>query len=359
MSEGAPLTSHPGTERKRVLLVCPGRGSYDRSSLGWLKGRNEAARAVIEACDRQRTRAGRVAVSALDAEPAYKTQSHVAGENASLLTFACSLADRFTLDADRHEVVGVVGNSMGWYTALAVSGALSLEDAALLVDTMGSYQENNVIGGQILYPLSDEDWVEQPSLREAVEQALSEATRRGHVAEWSIHLGGFAVLGADSEGLKFLMSALPRQQRGERAFPLQLPLHSAFHTSLMEDTALRAGRELAGLRFRPPEIPLIDGRGVVFRPRTAEAEELRAYTLGHQVVRPYDFVTSVVTALHHCGPDRIVLLGPGNPLGGPVARILVQDGWRGMRTRAAFEAYNRENPLLLSFGVTLQRQLLT
>jgi [acyl-carrier-protein] S-malonyltransferase len=350
--------SHISNQSMRVLLVCPGRGSYDRSSLGWLKDRNEAARAVVAACDEHRQARGRPTVTALDSEPAFKTQLHVAGEHASLLTFACTLADRFTLDTERYEIVGVVGNSMGWYTALAVSGALPLEEAVRLVDTMGSYQENHVIGGQILYPLTDEDWTADPRLEGAVEQALAEATRQGHVAEWSIRLGGFAVLGADPEGLKVLMGALPKLQRGERAFPLQLPLHSAFHTSLMQETAQRAQRELRDLDFRAPEIPLVDGRGRIFRPLVSDPRELASYTLDHQVVRPYDFATSLVTALHHCGPDLVVLLGPGNPLGGPVARTLVADGWRGHKTRASFEAASREDPFLLSFGVTVQRRRL-
>ena len=38
--------------------------------------------------------------------------------------------------ADEHEVVVVVGNSMGWYTALAASGALDFDDGFRLVQEM-------------------------------------------------------------------------------------------------------------------------------------------------------------------------------------------------------------------------------
>jgi hypothetical protein len=37
---------------------------------------------------------------------------------------------------------------------------------------------------------------------------------------------------------------------------------------------------------------------------------------------------------------------------------MVAEGWRGLRTKAAFEAAQKENPLLLSFGVALQRRML-
>ena len=71
----------------------------------------------------------------------------MAGENASLLTFACSLADAAELDRSRYEIVGVVGNSMGFYTALVLSGALSLQDGIELVETMAHYQTKNVQAG--------------------------------------------------------------------------------------------------------------------------------------------------------------------------------------------------------------------
>ncbi|MEQ1505747.1 MAG: ACP S-malonyltransferase [Myxococcota bacterium] len=340
--------------RQRVVVVCPGRGSYDRSSLGSLRDRSAAAAAVIDACDRYRAARGKPTVSALDAADAYKSSLHVAGEHASLLTFACTMADLAELDRERYEVVGVAGNSMGWYTALAAAGALSLDHAIHLVDTMGSYQERNVIGGQVLYPITDEAWRVDPALVEAVEGAVTAIP----TADWSIHLGGFAVLGADADDLKRLLATLPPVTRGERTFPVQLPLHSAFHTPLMEATSARARAELTGLRFRSPAVPLVDGRGAIFRPRSADPEALRDYTLGHQVVRPYDFTTSIVTALHHTAPDRVVALGPGNPLGGPIARILVADGWHGIRTKASFEQENRDHPMLLSFGVSLQRAAL-
>lgn len=347
--------------RERVVVVCPGRGSYDRSSLGSLKGRGAAARDIIAACDSYRRTVSRPPVSEIDADATFRPARHIAGEHASLLTFACSLADLTELSRERYEIVGVLGNSMGFYTALAASGALSLQDAVRLVETMGGYQENNVIGGQVIYPLVREDWSDDPALHSAVEEALASAVARGAVAEWSIRLGSFAVLGADEPGIAHLLSSLPPQTRGERTYPLRLPLHSAFHTSLLTETALRAQRDLlseGGIVFRAPEIPLVDGRGVLYRPISAEPSEIADYTLGHQVYRPYDFATSLLSAVRRCAPDRIVLLGPGNPLGGPSARTLVADGWRGIRTRADLDAQSREDPRLLSFGVAMQRRLL-
>lgn len=343
---------------KRALVVCPGRGSYDRASLGQLQDRSPAAREIIERCDAWRASVGEPTVSELDAAERYRTTQHVAGEHASLLTFACSLADFAEIDRSRYEIVGVTGNSMGWYTALAAAGALSMDDAIRLVDTMGRYQRRNVLGGQLLYPVTDEDWREDPERIARVDQALEEARAEGHGAWWSIRLGGHAVLGADATGLRFLQSRLPPIETSTRTFPLQLPLHSAFHTPLMQATSERAFVELGDLGFRAPEVPLVDGRGFVFRPRWADPRELRDYTLGHQVVLPYDFTTGLTAALHHVAPDVVIVLGPGNSLGGPVARILVQAAWRDVRTREAWSTWQADDPLLLSFGVAPQRRML-
>lgn len=340
----------------RALVVCPGRGSYGRDTLGYLAGR---APELVELCDRWRADHGRPTLTALDGADAFRGKLHVAGENASLLTFACSLADRREL-SDRYEIVGVMGNSMGWYTALAASGALSVGHAVRLVDTMGAYQERNVRGAQLITPLTGPDWQADPGRRADIDAALQAVRDEGKGAWWSIDLGSFAVLGASDEGAKALLERLPVEQRGERTFPARLPLHSAFHTPLMEPTSQRAFDELSDLGFLAPHVPLIDGLGRPHRPMTADPGALRGYTLGAQVTDVYDFALSLRTSMSLLGPDVVVLLGPGNALGGPVAATLVQMGWRGMRSRADFEAVQAsDSPLLLSFGIPQQRERLT
>lgn len=346
---------------RRALVVCPGRGSYDRDGLGQLQGRTGAAAELIAACDAHRASLDRPTVTALDGTERYRATQHVAGEHASLLTFACSLADLADLDRSRFEVVGVTGNSMGWYTALAAAGALPLEQAIELVDTMGWYQKGNVIGGQILMPCDTdtERTLYDPQTLAAIDEALDACRAEGHQAWWSIRLGGYAVLGADAGGIKWLLAHLPPIERGGRTFPAQLPMHSAFHTPLLAPASEAGQRDLAHLAFRAPSVPLIDGRGQVFRPRHADPEALRSYTLGHQVVAPYDLGTAVVTALRHTGADTVIVLGPGNSLGGPLARVLVAEGWRGARSRADLAALQgSETPLLLSFGRPEQRATL-
>jgi hypothetical protein len=56
---------------------------------------------------------------------------------------------------------------MGWYTALAVAGALSFDDGFRLVQTMSILQKESQEshgGGQILYPLVDDHWADGASV---------------------------------------------------------------------------------------------------------------------------------------------------------------------------------------------------
>jgi malonyl CoA-acyl carrier protein transacylase len=285
----------------------------------------------------------------MDHAPAYSSRLHVAGENASILTAAYTLGDADALG--EVEVVAVIGNSMGWYTALTVAGALPLEAGLHLVETMGQYQAGNVVGGQVLYPLVGEDWRPVPSPEVA---ALLADTAELYV---SIHLGGQLVLGGSNAAVAAAMAKLPPRKIGERDAPMQLPLHSAFHTPLLAETAARAQAELAGLPWRAPDVPLVDGRGAIFRPRSADPAALRDYTLGAQVVAPYDFTASVRVVLREYAPDHLVLLGPGGNLGGPVAQAMIAEGWQGLHSRADFAARQAERPVVVAMNRPEQRRL--
>lgn len=337
---------------RRALLICPGRGSYGRDNLGCLAAVHSPALDVLDA---YRAALGRPTVRELDAAPSYQARSHVAGENASILTAGVSLADLDQLDPERIRPVCVVGNSMGWYTALGAAGALSLPDTARLVETMGQAQKDNVIGGQILYPMVGEDWRSDPTRAGAVARALAEIPD----LFWSIRLGGQAVLGGTDAALAAAMAALPAVTLGSTPFPMRLPLHSAFHTPLMTQTSVNALASLADLGFDAPRLPLVDGAGRVWRPRAADPDALRAYTLGEQVVAAFDLGLAIRVALREYAPELIVLAGPGSNLGGAIAQTLIAEGWAGIRSREDFLERQSNNPVLLSMGRPDQRALVT
>ncbi len=334
------------TVRLRAVIVCPGRGSYGRAQLGGLP----AGDPILATLDAFRAGLGRPTISELDGAADYQPRLHVAGEHASLLTFASTAIDVAAIDPAKVDVIGVTGNSMGFYTALHVCGALELLAAARLVETLGHYQADHVIGHQLVYPIVDDDWRPAPVLRAAVDDAL---TRPG--VHLSIRLGGAVVLGTDAAGLELARQALPALERGGVSYPLQLRLHSAFHTPLMAATAARARADLADLVIGSPAVTLIGGDAGVHRP-WADPRVLWDYTLGPQIVDSFDLERAIATAVGELGPDVLILPGPGDNLGGALAQILIARRWRGLRDRQDFVAAQAgDRPLVLAMNRAEQR----
>lgn len=351
---------------RRVVVVCPGRGSYGAADLGSLArvvpaASRHAFRSVLEATDARRAAAGDPPLTALDGAERM-TAAHSAGEHVSPLILACTAADFLRVDRQRCQVVAVTGNSLGWYSALFCAGALSLADAMRLVETMSGLGRNGpgrgLGGGQIVYPVTDDRWLPDDGLAERVEAALSAARAAGHRVGDSIRYGGFRVLWGDDAGIRELRARLPRREFGERVYPLSLHGHAAFHSPLLADYARQAVEALAGaVDWRTPEAPLIDGRGRQWSPLAADTAALAEYTLRTQVTTTFDFTASVRVALREFAPDLLVCLGPGDALGAPVAQVIIRERWQGIDDRAAFLRRQRDDPLIVSFARPEQRRL--
>lgn len=341
--------------RERIVVICPGRGSYTKDTLGYLQKYRPEIDSWIQTYDEMRNSRGEVSISELDSQSAFKTAMHMRGENASILIHACAMSDFLSIDQDRFEVVAVTGNSMGWYIALAVAGALGAKEAFDVINTMGSMMKDSIIGGQMIYPTVNSDWVKSDSQVDTIAKALKVANESaGAEAYDSIYLGGYRVLGGNSEGLKALTKLLPKLDD----YPFQLAYHAAFHTPLMKPISERGFSELDIALFSRPQLPLVDGRGKIWQPYSSRLEELYQYTLGHQVVEPYDFTAAIRTALREFAPDRLVLLGPGNTLGGSIGQILIQEDWMNLKSKSDFVGLQKRNPFLLSMGVSEQAAVL-
>jgi [acyl-carrier-protein] S-malonyltransferase len=333
----------------RAVLVCPGRGSYAAASLGSL----QAEHPWVKRAEQLRAFYGLEPLLELDRSPRFDPARHLAPVNASPLIFLVSMLDAETAARD-HALTAVLGNSMGWYTALGVSGALRFDDAFRLVQEMAILQQEPLPaggpGGQVIYPLTDAAWRPEPALQAAVAAALAagHGNGEGQVHE-SIDLGGYAVLAGDERGIASLLARLTPVKLGERQFPLRLALHGPYHTPLVAHVAAKAQAQLADLSWRAPAATLIDGRGARWTPWSSDPASLRDYTLGEQVTTPYRFATSLRVALREEAPDVLVLPGPGNSLGGICGQAVVSEGYRGIRSREEFEEAQRSAaPVVLS-----------
>lgn len=341
--------------KRRVLVVAPGRGSYGPDDLGSLARRVAAggpdAAAILAEADAFRAEVGSTPVSELDAADRFSVAKHMKGENAGPLIFTASAVDWALLPRDHFDVVAVAGNSMGWYTALHCGGVFGFGDALRVVDTMSKTQGPKPLGGQLILPWVDEDWRPRPERRREIEALLADLRGRGMQAEVSIELGGYLVLAGDDAAVSAMKKELPQEKVGERDYPFQLAGHAAFHTHLMTEPS-RIGRErLVTLPWQSPAITMVDGAGVMRRPGIADARTIYDYTLVDQVMETYDFTLSLRVALREFAPDALVLLGPGNSLGGAIGQTLVLEGWQGIRSKSDFIARQKsDDPALISMG---------
>lgn len=333
--------------RERVVVVCPGRGTYNAPELGYL-ARHHGASAWLARFDDLRARAGKPALTALDGATKFDPKVHSRGDVAAPLIHACAFLDFLSLDRDRFEVVAVTGNSMGWYTALACAGAVSGEHGFAIADAMGVNSQGHAPGGQAVLVLAGEDWTVDPALAHAVRAAMA---RHGVLP--SIHLGGMLVVAGPDAALDALERDLPPLARA----PLRLAGHGPFHTPLMQPSADAARAQVPVGWFAQPGVPLIDGRGKVWRRFETDPAALWDYTFGQQILAPYDFSAAIRVALREFAPDRVVLTGPGETLGGAIAQVLVDLNWLDISSRNAFTARQGEDPFLIGMGRPVQRKI--
>lgn len=339
--------------RPTAVIICPGRGTYNKGELGTLK-RTHGANPLIAAWDEMRVQAGQDSLTDLDGADRFSAARHTTGDNASALIYACSYLDTQAV-YETHDVLAVAGNSLGWYIALAAGGGASAQDGMTIVNTMGTLMHQHAQGGQILYPFVDENWQaiegEEARLLDLIAQINVQAK---HTLALSIRLGGMIVVAGNDAGLGVFEKAVGGDEVRK---PLRLPNHAAFHTPMMENVAQMGRDALPQDLFQNPKTALIDGRGAVWRRHSTDQSALRDYTFCRQITQTYDFTASVQSAARNFAPERFIITGPGTTLGGAVAQALIGIKWQGIDSKGAFLARQATDPLVFSMGREDQRGL--
>ncbi len=341
---------------RTAVVICPGRGTYNKPELGYLHRHHADKMPMFQRFDAMRAEAGQDGVTALEGAARFAVSTYSRGDVASPLIYAAALADAQSL-ADDIEVVAVTGNSMGWYIALAAAGALTAENGFRVVNTMGTLMQEHLIGGQLVYPFTDDSWIDSANQKQALLQDVSEINAvEGQDLALSIDLGGMLVLAGNEAGLAAFETSHPTVQD---RFPMRLPNHAAFHTSLQAPIAAEGRVRLKAGLFGQPRHPMIDGRGKIWWPGATDTEALWDYTLGHQVTETYDFTHAIQTAAREFAPDLFIVTGPGATLGGAVAQSLTMAGWNGMTDKTSFTARQEDSPILVAMGREDQRAVAT
>ncbi|WP_033074305.1 acyl carrier protein [Sphingopyxis sp. MWB1] len=341
--------------RKSALVIAPGRGTYGKAELGSIaRLHGDRFAELIADFDAQRAARGEPTVSELDGAERFSVSTHMRGDVAAPLIYSASILDFLSIDREAYDVVAVAGNSMGWYSALAMGGAVSVADGFRIANAMGTNSQAHGPGGQILFQVVDEDWRAVPGLRDAMFARVADiAARPGHALALSIDLGGMLLFAGNEAGLAALLAEAPPTPGRD---PLRLAGHGPFHTPLMQGSADKAQTQLPPSLFAKPMISLVDGRGHIWRRHSSDPAAMWDYSFGHQILAPYDFALSVQVAVKEYAPDVIILLGPGDTLGGAIAQSLIAIEWQGLTNKMDFSDRQRSAPFLFSMSRTDQRK---
>lgn len=225
--------------------------------------------------------------------------------NAQLVTFVTSLV---VLDAvERVGIVpGVVaGHSLGEYTALTATGALSFEDGIRIV----------VARGEAMQRAADD----QPGTMAAIlgldDADADAACRRADADVWvaNFNAPGQVVIAGSVEGVE-RASGAAKDLGAKRV--MALPVGGAFHTQFMAPARDELRKAVEEATIRDPEIPVF--ANIDARPHQSGREW--SSLLSAQLCSPVRWRQTVQHMVAD-GVDTFVELGPGGILTGMVKRI--------------------------------------
>ncbi len=173
-------------------------------------------------------------------------------ENAQAALMAVSLAAMRVLTEKGFNLPGkvafVAGHSLGEYSALAASGALSLADTARLLKIRGrAMQEAVPVGEGAMAALLGADLAQAQDLaRAAAESDVCQAAND--------NAPGQVVISGSKRAIERAMSLAPKF--GARRAVL-LPVSAPFHCALMQPAAEVMWDALAAVKINAPAVPLV------------------------------------------------------------------------------------------------------
>lgn len=203
-------------------------------------------------------------------------------------------------------VTHTAGLSLGEYTALVFSEAMSFEDGLRVVQRRG----------QAMQESADRSPSGMASLlmleRDKVQTICDEASAIGQVSIANFLCPGNLVVSGEKPAVAKAVELA--EAAGGKA--VLLPVAGAFHTSIMQPADQRLAEALAGVSIRSPRIPVISNVDAAVH---SDPEEIRGL-LVRQVISPVRWEDSIRWLLGQ-GITEFMEVGPGKVLAGLLKRI--------------------------------------
>jgi [acyl-carrier-protein] S-malonyltransferase len=201
----------------------------------------------------------------------------------------------------------VAGHSLGEYSALVCTGALSFEDAVRSVNKRGQFMQSAVpVGVGTMAAIIK-------TTEELVQELCDNVSKEGHiVVNANINCPGQYVISGHTAAVKEVM-ALAKENR---AMGIPLAVSAPFHSPLMQKAADDLKAWLNGVNFNDLKIPLINNADVNI---LTTGEEAKA-SLIRQMQASVKWEASI-RKLIDLGVDTFIEIGPGKVLTGMLKRI--------------------------------------
>lgn len=200
----------------------------------------------------------------------------------------------------------VAGLSLGEYSALVASGALSFEEALPLVAKRGEFME-------IAAPKGSGKMVAvMNTAPEVIEAACQKASVKGIVTPANYNTPGQIVIGGEVAAVNEAVELL-KLEGVKRLIPLNVS--GPFHTALLESASQALAKELEMISFKPFQIPLVGNTEA----KVMSDCDIKTL-LARQVKEPVRFYESI-GVLQEMGASQFVEIGPGKVLSGFIKKI--------------------------------------
>lgn len=222
-------------------------------------------------------------------------------------------AYRAWIDETGAAPAAVAGHSLGEYSALVASGALSLAQAAPLVRFRAQAMQDAVpVGVGAMAAILGMDAIKVIAGCAEATRAFGQNTSE-IVEAVNFNDPGQTVIAGSKAAVDKACEVL-KANGAKRALPL--PVSAPFHSSLMKPAAEKLREKLADTTFAVPVIPVINNIDVAVE---TDADRIRA-ALYRQAFGPVRWV-ECVQAIKARGLTMLVECGPGKVLAGMTKRI--------------------------------------
>ena len=230
-------------------------------------------------------------------------------KNAQPALMATSLAAMRALEAEGVGIDAasfVAGHSLGEYSALAASGALSIADTARLLRIRGEAMQAAVpVGIGAMAVLLGMDF--------AAAQAVAAEAAQGEVCQAANDNDPAQVVVSGHKAAVERAVEIAKANGAKRA--MLLPVSAPFHSTLMEPAAAVMAQALADVTMNAPAVPLVAN----VRAEAVDADEIKAL-LAEQVTGSVRWRESVMWMAAQ-GVTEVWEIGAGKALSGMVKRI--------------------------------------